>query len=368
MRRLNSPLVNLLIVAFVYGIYLFILLTSLGYNPSYLISLGEKFVNFSQIPKNIIVWKNYGYDGQFYYRLALNPFTTKVEEFGITLDNPAYRHQRIIYPLISWIISLGNKNFVPTILLLVNFIAILLIGFIGGYFAQSLKLHSFWGLVFIIHPGFPYTLSRDLTEILQACFLLSAIFLIKRNNFLISAIFLTLAILTKETALIIVVVLLLTFKSRYFIIPIIVYLIWQIVLFLIWGQTPVLLTNAAFGTPLLGLGSYLHSTLNLVTYSQRVGFIQLCFLLIFALTIFHSFASSRVLKFIKVVWILYFLMAIFYTSYIWVADIAFFRALTEFYIIGSVILISSKSKLKVFIFLLTTVIWFISVKHFGYLI
>lgn len=113
----------------------------------------------------------------------------------------------------------------PTILIIVNFIALLLIGLIGGYYAKSSKLHSLWGLVFVIHPGFPYTLSRDLTEIIQACLLLTALLLIRTRSFLTSAILLTLAILAKETALIIAFSLLLTFKSRYFLIPVASYLI-----------------------------------------------------------------------------------------------------------------------------------------------
>ena len=40
-----------------------------------------------------IPWKNYahpkpGYDGQFYFRLALDPFTDKRKAFGVPLDAP----------------------------------------------------------------------------------------------------------------------------------------------------------------------------------------------------------------------------------------------------------------------------------------
>ena len=82
MKRLNSPWINMVLVALIYSLYLFLLLEKFNYNPAYLISLGEKFVDFKKIPENLVVWKNYGYDGQFYYRLALNPFTFQREEFG----------------------------------------------------------------------------------------------------------------------------------------------------------------------------------------------------------------------------------------------------------------------------------------------
>lgn len=356
----------MLFVALIYGIYLILLLAKFNYNPAYLISLGEKFADLNQIPEKLVVWKNYGYDGQFYYRLSLNPFTSKRQEFGITLDIPSYRHQRIIYPLISWILSSGNKDFVPKALLIVNFVAILLIGLVGGYLAKSFKLHSLWGLVFAIHPGFPYTLSRNLTEILQTCFLLTALLLINKRRFLFSAILLTLAILTRETALIVAISSLLTFKNRYFLLPVICYGIWQIILFLNWGQAPILLANLNLSNSLSGVSSYLRYTLGFATYGQKLGFIQLCFLLIFTISVFNAFVSSKAYTFTKVAWIFYLLMGMFYTSYIWVADIAFFRALTEFYILGAAILLSSKSKLMPAVFLLTAVIWSLSLKQFGY--
>lgn len=366
MQRLNSPLLNMAFTALIYSIFLTLLFTKFNFNPAYLISLGEKFADLNLIPKNLVVWKNDGYDGQFYYRLALNPFTSKVQEFGITLDIPSYRHQRIIYPLISWIISLGQKDFVPAILLIVNFIALLLIGLLGGYYAKSLRLHSFWGLVFVIHPGFPYTLIRDLTEILQACFILAALLLINTKRYLFASMVLTLAILTKETALIIPICLLLAFKNRYFLIPVAGYLFWQAVLFLNWGQAPILLANLSLGPPLKGIESYLSYVLSFTTRDQRLGFIQISFIMIFAISVFSAFVSSKAEAFKKIAFCLYFIMALFYTSFIWVADIAFFRALTEFYILGAAILISSKSKLKYAVFLLTAVIWLLSIKQFGY--
>lgn len=365
-QRLNSPLLATLIVAVVYFIYLTILLIRFNFNPAYLISLGEKFADLKQLPNNLVVWKNYGYDGQFYYRLALNPFTSKKEEFGITIDIPSYRQQRIIYPFLTWIFSLGQKDFVPAVLLLVNFAALLMIGFIGSHFAKSLNLHSLWGLIFVIHPGFPYILSRDLTEILQTFFLLSSLLFVKTHRYLSSALLLTLAILTRETALVVAVSLLFTFKSRYFLIPIVCYAVWQLILFLNWGQTPILLANLNLGFSFSGIISYLRYTLGFATYPQQLGFIQLSFLLIFVIAVFNAFISSKAAKFIKIAWMLYLVMALLYTSYIWVADIAFFRALTEFYMLGAVILLSSKSKIRNFVFLLTLVIWLLSIKQFGY--
>jgi hypothetical protein len=45
----------------------------------------------------------HGYDGQFFYRLALEPFSTAERVDGIAFDAPAYRQQRIGYPLLAFL-------------------------------------------------------------------------------------------------------------------------------------------------------------------------------------------------------------------------------------------------------------------------
>ena len=68
-------------------------------------------IGISLVPKNLTVTRgNVGHDGQFYYRFALNPFTSKITEYGVTLDAPAYRQQRILYPAVTWALALGNAN------------------------------------------------------------------------------------------------------------------------------------------------------------------------------------------------------------------------------------------------------------------
>lgn len=366
MHRLNIPFVNFLLVALIYGVYLILLLSKFQYNPNALISLGEKFVDFEKFSNRIIVYKDYGYDGQFYYRLALNPFTSKQKEFGISLDTSSYRQQRILYPLLTWLVSFGNKELVPFVLLGINLIALSLIGLFGGYFAKSLNVHPFWGLIFAIYPGFLFTLSRNLTEILQTLFLLVTLIMIKKHRFLTAALMLTLAVLTRETVLVVAISLVLTLKNRYFLIPILVYLVWQLILYLNWAVAPIFLANTSLGYPFAGIVPYFQQALDLVMKGSKLRLIQLCFFLIFTLSVFYVFRTSKSELFMKISFCVYLLMAISYTSFIWVMDIAYFRALTEFYIIGSAILMSANSRMKSLIFYLTIIIWLLSAKLFAY--
>ena len=48
-----------------------------------------------------------GFDGQFYYAIARNPWTWHRAE----LDVPAYRHVRLLYPALAWALSGGGNPY-----------------------------------------------------------------------------------------------------------------------------------------------------------------------------------------------------------------------------------------------------------------
>ena len=62
------------------------------------ITAGDRYTQEADTPITVAVSPQLdGYNGQFYFRLALDPLTHKRTAFGITLDLPAYRlHYRCI--------------------------------------------------------------------------------------------------------------------------------------------------------------------------------------------------------------------------------------------------------------------------------
>lgn len=205
-RRLDWPAVTLLITATAYLVFIGLRLALHGFDPSFFITAGDRFCNTDLVPDKMIILENSaGYDGQFYYRLALNPFTSKAFDFGIHLDKPAHRQQRILYPVIVWLGSFGHAEYIPFLMIAVNFGALCLIGWFGGAYAQVIKRHALWGLVFSLYPGFILSLTRDLTEILEIVMLMGGLLLIRKSRQVFAAIFLTLAVFAKETALLLTV-------------------------------------------------------------------------------------------------------------------------------------------------------------------
>ena len=77
-----------------------------------------------------------GYDGQFYYRLALDPFNWSKTAYGITMDQ-SYRYTRIGYPILAWLVSLGQHQFVPVALVVINLLGVAAMAYLGGIFARD---------------------------------------------------------------------------------------------------------------------------------------------------------------------------------------------------------------------------------------
>src|ERR687883_290318 len=116
LNRLNSPLISALIVGLIISFFIYKRLHRSHFDYSSFVVAGDEFCNPAQVPKGLTVLRNSaGYDGQFYYRLALTPFTSQATEFGIRIDAPPIRQQRILYPLLTWILSLGLPSVVPVV-------------------------------------------------------------------------------------------------------------------------------------------------------------------------------------------------------------------------------------------------------------
>ncbi|MDP9361442.1 MAG: hypothetical protein M3P29_08325, partial [Acidobacteriota bacterium] len=223
---------------------------------------GGTNVDARKVPAGLTVIPNIGgYDGITFYRLALDPFTREQTAFGITLDNPPYRQQRIGYPFIVWMLSLGHARWVPALLVAVNIAAAAAMGAFAGAFAKRFGQHALWGVIVPLYPGFVLTFSRDLAEIVAAAFVMGAIWAITARRNTTAALLLTCAILTREPALLLAFALagawlierLLRRERRIapvvFVVPIIVYALWQAFLAGRWGVSPLRSGSPAVALP-----------------------------------------------------------------------------------------------------------------------
>ena len=138
---------------------------------SLFIMAGHKYTHRAQLPHGLLLVPSSGYDGQFYYRLALDPANWHATAFGITMDQ-SYRYTRIGYPVLAWIFSLGQHQLVPVVLVAVNLLAVAAMAMLGAMFARESGRHALWGLAFVAYFGLVISVGRDTAEPLaEACML-----------------------------------------------------------------------------------------------------------------------------------------------------------------------------------------------------
>ena len=176
LRRWDRPLSTALTTAAVYLLLALLRLAMHDFDPSVFVQAGTWDANPDEVPPQLSVMHDGpGYDGQYYYRLALNPFNQAVTDYGLTLDLPGYRSQRIVYPLLAWGLAFGQPGAVIWTLILVNFLAVVATGYLAGWLARYLGLHAGAGLLIALYPGLIMAFSRDLLECTAIAFLLAGL-------------------------------------------------------------------------------------------------------------------------------------------------------------------------------------------------
>jgi hypothetical protein len=183
---------------------------------------------------------NHGYDGQYYYRIAVAPLAG-----AHGLDKPAYRYQRIGYPLAARALAFGSNAQVPLALVLVNICAVTLSTLLVALLLRDSGASPAFALAWAAYAGQVASFWRDLAEPLAMALVALAILLIRRERWWPAAFALLLAALTKETSLLFVAAAgvhlalhgrlrLLGMLSCVVGLP---YLVWQIGLRIAFGQT-----------------------------------------------------------------------------------------------------------------------------------
>ncbi len=176
-----------------------------------LIRIGPKYVGASHRSQAIRLDPGYtppsnqdpnrageGYDGQFYYYLALDPRNAR-----FYMDSPGYRYLRPVYPALARAAALGQRAAIPWTLLIVNLAAVVgATALLGGYLRRR-GTPPAYALLYGIAPGALVAVQRDLTEPVAFLLVAGAIAALdsdRRSAWLLSAALLALAFLTRQPA------------------------------------------------------------------------------------------------------------------------------------------------------------------------
>lgn len=140
--------------------------------------------------------KSKGYDGQFYYYIALNPLHATHH-----MDDAPYRYQRIFYPLAVWALSLGGNAGLASWWLLLNVLGALAGTAALAVLLQRRGLSPWFSLAFGLYFGQLAAMTHDVPDGLAVSFVVFAALAADQERWKTCVCWLALAGLTRETTL-----------------------------------------------------------------------------------------------------------------------------------------------------------------------
>ena len=170
--------------------YIFFSLAAHHWDPFSFVLIGGKYDPHVNNPF-------FGYDGQFAYQIARDPMNG-----WKYLDVPAYRYQRILYPLLSRLLALGNDAALPWTLILVNLVCLVVGTWVLERLLVAHRQNPWYALGYGLFAGLLVSLRLDLTEPLAFLLVLVGLREFERNRWFLSAGLFVLAAFTREVTLV----------------------------------------------------------------------------------------------------------------------------------------------------------------------
>ena len=322
------------------------------------ILVGRHFATPAQLPHGIPVASTYGYDGQFFYRLAINPLNFHPTAYGITMDRP-YRYMRIGYPALTWLVSLGQHFLVPIMLVAVNIAAVGALGYLGALFAIDGGRHALAGLLLPGYFGLITSLSRDTAEPLAAVCLLAGLVAVRVRRPVLAAALLAYGALTRETVMVAVAAIaimriagILRGQARAdrddlaWAVPTVIFAAWQVVVKAATGSVPLLADGGRnAGEPLIAPLKALENNLRHVNTHQfnqfDLWFLQLAILVFFLIAALLSLWSTKAPAHERLALVLYLVEICVVTPSTWGSLDADLRSFIEVYLLAVIILLGT---------------------------
>ena len=321
----------------------------LGWDPSQYVIPGTQFVN-ADAPAALHVRSPSGYDGQFYYRLSRRPFDTGARVDGVRLAPAAYRQQRLGFPVLVWLASLGGHS--PTMVMWamigVNVVGVGVLAWLAARLALD-HGKPVWSALFVIaFAGLPLTLARDLGEIVSAGFLLGAVMTLLRGRYVVAGVLAAAAVVTRETSLVLaggIVASALVARRRPSSgelaaagLPIGAFALMQLLGVVWYHHIPVLTAPHALAAPFSGIAYFLRHEPGWRGVSQMLA-LEAVALVVAGGAVVAGWRRSGAPPWLRFAWVFATLLLVVSSRDVWVEDWAFLRAATEFTVLSYALLL-----------------------------
>lgn len=199
-----------------------------------------------------------GFDGQFFYFIALDPRQPLIcahHPPDCALDRAfgEVRAERILYPYTAFVVSLGQPHLVPFALLAVNFVAVLVVTWLVGVMAVEAGASRWLGAAAGLFCGEVQGFLRDLADPFAVMWLVVAVYFLRKEQYLYTALACAAALLTREQLVLTVPLLALPLVAQRrwrtlawsAAVALGPFVAWQLVLRIVWGRWALLTGDTA---------------------------------------------------------------------------------------------------------------------------
>jgi hypothetical protein len=356
---INRPAFTALITGMLALLVLVALLIRDHGDASRMVHAGPPWTNQATAASSLTVRPgDQAYDGQFFYRLGVAPFSTAHEVAGVTFDLPALRNARWLTGGLAWVASGGQRDAVPWALLAINLLSAIGLGAAAGALAKSSVRHAGWGLLLALYPGYAFTLTLDTSELLAGALVLGGIYAGRLRKWPLAALLLIAAVLARDTTAVIPagialggLILLLRRRAEAWgpllagSFAVAVFAAWQVLQHVRFHAWPFVQSRKNnLSGPFVGLVKELGNDLpphggaaafRLVSLAILLGVIAVAGLALRGTTI--PFAE-------RVAWVPSLIVVITLNAFLWSGATAFMRAGSEAYLMSALIILGSRSR------------------------
>ncbi|MGB8360383.1 MAG: hypothetical protein WCE80_03195 [Acidimicrobiia bacterium] len=208
-RTQTKPLVVAVIAFTMASLFAMRVLSADDWDPSIFVGFGVEATRTTEYAEDrlgpVFLRENHGHDGKTFFVLANDPLLLNPEENAAILEHPAYRSQRMMYPLMSSAGGLFSPGAIVWAMLVVNLVALGVGTWAAGAVAADLGASSWWGLGFALNLGFVSALVLGTADIVAGAFLFLAVRMLIAGRPRSTITFLALAALTRPSTLVVAV-------------------------------------------------------------------------------------------------------------------------------------------------------------------
>lgn len=182
-------------------------LSKVDWDPSYFAAFGEEALAERQYAEErlgeVFLRPTLGHDGRFFFIQANDPWLLDPEGNARLLDRPAYRSQRMLFPLLAGGGGMLGPTAILWAMLAVNVAATAIGTWVVARIAQEFGRSPLWGLAFALNPGVISEVGIGGAGVVALAAAFAGVLALQKDEHRLAVLFLSLAVLAREVMVVV---------------------------------------------------------------------------------------------------------------------------------------------------------------------